>query len=182
MNHSCYPNCVVSYHHRRRSPSSRAAVVVADDGGGGGGDGGGGGGGDGEEGGAPGGWIQEFRCARRVSAGEELCHAYVDASSPPGKGGGHNLLPTHTHHIYGASTRLLLASLYSPVFGEGKYPYTACFNTSGGVNPVHHHQYIEKKVFTHRYRSLSLVYEYLPSPPRPPPSPRFKPHVEAANT
>ena len=88
LNHSCYPNCVVSYHHRRRSPSSRAAVVVADDGGGGGGDGGGGGGGDGEEGGAPGGWIQEFRCARRVSAGEELCHAYVDASSPPGKGGG----------------------------------------------------------------------------------------------
>jgi hypothetical protein len=61
LNHSCAPNCVVSY---RLQPLS---------GGGGGGEGG------------PGEWIQEFRCVREVSAGEELCHAYVDASSPPGE-------------------------------------------------------------------------------------------------
>ena len=67
LNHSCDPNCVVSY--RSRAPSVPGDAGDA---------------GDAGDGGVPGGeWIQEFRCARRVSRGEELTHAYVDASTPP---------------------------------------------------------------------------------------------------
>lgn len=52
LNHSCAPNCVVAYRLSRRGD------------------------------GAPGEWIQEFRCTRPVAAGDELCHAYVDAAEP----------------------------------------------------------------------------------------------------
>ena len=69
LNHSCDPNCVVSYRLRAPSVPGNVPGDVP---------------GDAGDGGVPGGeWIQEFRCARDVKSGEELRHAYVDASTPP---------------------------------------------------------------------------------------------------
>ena len=63
LNHSCDPTCVAAYDYVRGSDSPGGP----------------------EKDGAPAGgfWRQAFRCARAVRRGEELTHAYVDASDLP---------------------------------------------------------------------------------------------------
>jgi len=82
LNHSCAPNCVVTYRRSRRAkPQHQPTDPGSSDS-----DSYGGGGYRGDDPGpgpGPCEWIQEFRCVHAVALGEELCHAYVDASAPP---------------------------------------------------------------------------------------------------